>query len=151
MDYLREILAQEYQNAIDDFGGDANDKIGAAEIRNGVNWSIGSNIALSAMRSLQGDYEKVIEEHKRLVRELDAEISFPHDAARQASLCDLIGTVKPLHDNITTLQSALRPFSGQPENGEAETSVPDDSPVTIRCHLGDVRRARAALSRVVKP
>lgn len=39
------------------------------------------------------------------------------------------------------LREALQPFAGQPETSEAETAVPNDSPVTIRCQLGDVRRA----------
>jgi hypothetical protein len=47
---------------------------------------------------------------------------------------------------IERLRDALRPFAGMPENGEAETAVPNDSPVTIRCQLGDVRRAFKALA-----
>lgn len=43
-------------------------------------------------------------------------------------------------------RDALRPFAGVPENGAAETAVPNESPVTIRCQLGAVRRARAALT-----
>lgn len=43
------------------------------------------------------------------------------------------------------LREALMVFAGPPENGEAETAVPDDSEVTIRCQLGDLRRAHAAL------
>lgn len=44
------------------------------------------------------------------------------------------------------LREALKPFAGLPETSEAETAVPNNSPVTIRCELGDVRRARSALS-----
>ena len=47
---------------------------------------------------------------------------------------------------IERLRDALRPFADPPENGEAETAVPNDSPVTIRCQLGDVRRAQCAIS-----
>lgn len=39
------------------------------------------------------------------------------------------------------LREALQPFAGLPETSEAETAVPNDSPVTIHCQLGDVRRA----------
>lgn len=46
---------------------------------------------------------------------------------------------------LEPLRSALRIFAGVPESGKAETAVADDSPVTIRCRLGDVRRVRAAL------
>lgn len=51
---------------------------------------------------------------------------------------------------IERLRVALRCFAGMPENGYAETSVADDSPVTIRCQLGDIRRAQAALTTPVK-
>lgn len=46
---------------------------------------------------------------------------------------------------IAGLRAALLPFTGAPETSPAETEVPDDSPVTIRCQLGDVRRAHAAI------
>jgi hypothetical protein len=44
------------------------------------------------------------------------------------------------------LREALRPFAGVPETSEAETAVSNESPVTIRCQLGDVRRALDALN-----
>lgn len=47
--------------------------------------------------------------------------------------------------DIERLRDALRPFAGMPETSNAETDVPNDSPVTIRCQLGDMRRAYAAL------
>ena len=49
---------------------------------------------------------------------------------------------------ITRLREALQPFAGAQETNDAETMVADESPVTIRCHLGDVRRAYAALHPV---
>lgn len=43
------------------------------------------------------------------------------------------------------LRKALQPFAGTPETSKAETDVPNESPVTIHCQLGDVRRAREAI------
>lgn len=40
------------------------------------------------------DYEEVLEDHRRLTRELDAILSSPDEPAKQASLCDLIGLAK---------------------------------------------------------
>lgn len=48
-------------------------------------------------------------------------------------------------DRIDELEKALAPFAGPEEISEAETAVPNNSPVTIRCQLGDVRRTRTAL------
>lgn len=50
---------------------------------------------------------------------------------------------------IERLRVALRPFAGLLETSEAETAVPNDSPVTIRCHLGDIRRAFKALNHPI--
>jgi hypothetical protein len=47
---------------------------------------------------------------------------------------------------IDRLREALAPFAGLPETSEAETAVPNESPVTIRCQLGDMRRAFKALN-----
>lgn len=46
---------------------------------------------------------------------------------------------------IVRLKNALRPFAGTLETSEAETAVPNESPVTIHCQLGDVRRASKAI------
>ncbi len=40
------------------------------------------------------DYEAVLADHRRLVRELDVALNGEHGAAKQASLCDLIAQVK---------------------------------------------------------
>lgn len=41
-------------------------------------------------------YEEVLTDHKRLVREIDVIINGEEGAARQASLCDLVGQIKAL-------------------------------------------------------
>lgn len=46
---------------------------------------------------------------------------------------------------IRALRAALMVFAGPPETGEHETAVPNDSLVTIKCQLGDIRRAHRAL------
>lgn len=45
------------------------------------------------------------------------------------------------------LLEALHIFAGPPETSDAETDVPNDSRVTIRCELGDLRRAHAAIRK----
>ena len=40
------------------------------------------------------DYEEVLADHKRLVRELDVALNGEDAAAKQASLCDIVGQVK---------------------------------------------------------
>lgn len=40
------------------------------------------------------DYEEVLEDHRRLVRELDVLLNGEHGAAKQASLCDIVGQVR---------------------------------------------------------
>lgn len=62
---------------------------------------------------------------------------------------DALVVLRTYYDGRTAerimLHRALIPFAGAMETSEAEKSVPNDSPVTITCQLGDVRRARAAL------
>lgn len=41
-----------------------------------------------------GHYKMVIADHKRLVRELDVALNGEAGAAKQASLCDIVGQVK---------------------------------------------------------
>jgi hypothetical protein len=68
-------------------------------------------------------------------------------AARVAEGMDMAWPImREARERIRDLESALRPFAGLPETSEAETAVPNNSPVTIRCELGDVRRAQAALN-----
>lgn len=40
------------------------------------------------------DYEEVLSDHRRLVRELDVLLNGEHGAAKQASLCDIVGQLK---------------------------------------------------------
>jgi len=40
------------------------------------------------------DYEEVLADHRRLVRELDVLLNGEHGAAKQASLCDIVGQLK---------------------------------------------------------
>lgn len=42
------------------------------------------------------DLEEVLESHRKLVREIDVIISGEDGAAKQASLCDLVGPIKDL-------------------------------------------------------
>lgn len=42
----------------------------------------------------RGEYEIVLADHRRLVRELDVALNGEAGAAQQASLCDIVGQVK---------------------------------------------------------
>lgn len=57
-----------------------------------------------------------------------------------------ISAIAAMREEHAALRLALQCFAGPPETSEAERAVPNDSPVTIRCQLGDLRRAWAALS-----
>lgn len=46
------------------------------------------------------DYEEVLTDHRRLVRELDVALSGEEGAAKQASLCDLIGQAKQMREAL---------------------------------------------------
>ena len=53
-------------------------------------------------------YEEWAEDIKRLTRKLDVEMHGEENAAKQASLCDLIGSGKELRDQIDRLQARLK-------------------------------------------
>lgn len=53
------------------------------------------------------DYEEMYEDHKRLVRELDRAV-FGKEAAKQASLCDLVGPIKKkIEEAVEALRELL--------------------------------------------
>lgn len=54
------------------------------------------------------DYKEVIADHRRLVRELDEALSGPGNAAKQASLCDLIPQAKAMRAALKANSDALR-------------------------------------------
>ena len=49
------------------------------------------------------DYEEVMADHKRLVRELDVALNGEEGAAKQASLCDILAQVKHSRISVTRL------------------------------------------------
>jgi hypothetical protein len=51
------------------------------------------------------DYEEVLADHRRLVREIDVIMNGEDGAAKQASLCDLVGDIKELITSFTALTS----------------------------------------------
>lgn len=71
-------------------------------------------------------------------------VTMPLDKWHGLAADDVKSQVKLERENIL-LRAALRPFADLPETSEAETAVPNESPVTIRCQLGDMRRAFKAL------
>lgn len=59
-------------------------------------------MAITAM-----DYEAVLADHRRLVRELDVALSGEAGAAKQASLCDLIAQAQQLRDVAEQIDTTL--------------------------------------------
>ncbi len=49
------------------------------------------------------DYEEVLADHRRLVRELDIALNGEDGAARQASLCDIVSQVKSIKRELSWL------------------------------------------------
>lgn len=63
--------------------------------------------AIKSERTRARDFEEVLEDHRRLVRELDVILSGADGAAKQASLCDLIGPAKKMVDRVRELEALL--------------------------------------------
>lgn len=78
----------------------------------------------------------------------DASLRELFEKAKRDDACSLFvpSDLRQMIGEIQRLHEALRPFAGLPEISEAETAVPNDSPVTIRCQLGDMRRAFKAIN-----
>lgn len=55
----------------------------------------------------RADYEKTLQDYRRLVRDIDV-IMHGNDAAKQASLCDLVGPIKCLVERNRELRALLR-------------------------------------------
>lgn len=53
------------------------------------------------------DYEEVLADHRRLVREIDAILSAPGEPAKQASLCDLIPVIQKLKTEAKVFREAF--------------------------------------------
>ena len=66
------------------------------------------------------DYEEVLKDHRRLVRELDEALSGPGRAAKQASLCDLIPHARRLREAVEHLLDTTIPDEGCEECQEIE-------------------------------
>ncbi|MPS30540.1 MAG: hypothetical protein E2576_14510 [Alcaligenaceae bacterium] len=64
------------------------------EARAGVQRTTGSEpVAASSNQATIADYEEVLADHRRLVRQLDVALNGEDGAAKQASLCDIVGQV----------------------------------------------------------
>ena len=55
----------------------------------------------------KADYEEVLAGHRKLVRDLDVAMHGEEGAAKQASLCDLIGPARKMREQIDDLWWAL--------------------------------------------
>ncbi len=89
------------------------------------------------LRSRIRDHEEVMADFRRLVRQLDVAMSGEAGAAKQASLCDLIGTA-------TEMRALLSRFDHfGPRGGFADVTLYDDGDtIQIAVRVGDLRRVR---------
>jgi hypothetical protein len=53
------------------------------------------------------DYKEAHADKQRLVREMDVILNGEEGAAKQASLCDLVGQIKTVAERVSTLKGAL--------------------------------------------
>lgn len=60
-----------------------------------------------ALRERVADYEEVLEDKRRIARELDVAMHGEEGAAKQASLCDLIGPAKALRERVAARDTEL--------------------------------------------
>jgi hypothetical protein len=99
------------------------------------------------LSQLVTDHEEVAQDKRRLARELDVALNGEKNAARQASLCDLIPDAERLAAENARLKEALKPFAESMEHLDIQMS---DEPIVVRIGsfpltYGNFRRARAAL------
>ncbi len=57
-------------------------------------WTCEELVRRSEVEALIADYEQVLADHRRLVRELDVLLNGEEGAAKQASLCDIVAQVQ---------------------------------------------------------
>lgn len=69
-------------------------------------------------RTKAADYEEVLADHRRLVRELDVAMHGTAGAAKQASLCDLIEPARKMALRNHALENALAHLLEFPEPDE---------------------------------
>jgi hypothetical protein len=97
------------------------------------NDSHGSEI-LSQMAQSHGD---TMDDHKRLVRELDVLLNGEVGAAQQASLCDIVAQVSRVARSLKTQRAGLLPhFAMVSFSGELESRV---APTDMEHHTDDDR------------
>lgn len=77
-----------------------------------------SNVTVDEASGLTiADYEEVLADKRRLTRELDVALHGEHGAAKQASLCDLVGPAKRLREQRDDLLRACKALDGAICNG----------------------------------
>jgi hypothetical protein len=72
---------------------------------------------MAAVEKQRNELASCMEDHKRLVRELDVLINGEAGAARQASLCDLVAQVRAMQAGNHTKCSAHGGFAFQSDCG----------------------------------
>ncbi len=65
-------------------------------------------VAVSGEELTIDDYKEAFEDHKRLVREIDVILNGEEGAAKQASLCDLVGQIEKLKSTPAPLDEAAK-------------------------------------------
>lgn len=87
-------------------------------------------------------YEQWASDVNNLTRQLDVELN-GENAARQASLCDLVGSIAPLRQDLEQMRKALEEI-GADDAGWAAYGYTDPGMALDRC----IRAARRALTKI---
>lgn len=83
------------------------------------------------------DYEEVLADHRRLVRELDVALNGEDGAAQQASLCDIVGQVKA--EGIRAARATPQAAPAEPHHTPAGKPIfGEGSPHDVEAHLAMV-------------
>jgi hypothetical protein len=67
-------------------------------------------VPAEALAAQKADYEAVLTDHRRLVREIDVLLNGEAGAAKQASLCDVVAQIVTLTARCETLEAALKEY-----------------------------------------
>lgn len=97
------------------------------------------------------DYEEVLADHRRLVRELDVLLNGEHGAAKQASLCDIVGQLRTRAPSrevfdrypVGTLfqkKSDGRVLAMTPDSSGTVIAIPPEEPSPVTNSSGSVSR-----------
>jgi hypothetical protein len=123
------LIAENEPDQFDEFAKWVDQNGGADEIDTDLTFKMAmqamDEYASQQTAAISADYEEVLADHKRLVREIDEIISGENGMAKQASLCDLVGPIKKLaaerdeyREALEQVKSYLDSFKHEHQEGE---------------------------------